>query len=292
MTLRRFELALTQISTKRFLIDRIISLNAFGCALATKDQRLKSIPKSGNKHHSCGVWPIASRINHSCISNARRSFIGDLQIIRATCDIPADTEITHWYKDPTGDYDDMQKGLEHWGFQCTCAICLDSINTPKKLLKRRSTLLGDLKTTLNAANVDTAKAERYLRAIEQTYKRPPTEVPRLALHKPYARLAFIYLEQQEAERVVAMSLKVLGSLGFIIKGAQLPVSPTETFRVERWGIMGNEVMNMWTHLWNAYAAFAPHLLSQAAGCGKLAYKINMGEDVTFEEVLGKHNFSK
>jgi len=233
---------------------------------------------------------MASRINHSCISNVRRAFIGDLQIIRATCDIPADTELRYWYKDPTGDYDDMQKGLEHWGFQCTCEICLDSINTPKKLLKRRSTLLGDLKATLNAANVDTAKAERNLRAIEQTYKHPPNEVPRLALQKPYARLALLYSEQKNAERVLAMSLKVLDSLGFIIRGAHLPVSPTETFGVEKWGIMGNEVMNMWVHLWNVYAAFAPHLLSQAADYGKLVYKINFGEDVTFEEVYGKSNF--
>jgi hypothetical protein len=232
---------------------------------------------------------MASRINHSCISNVRRSFIGDLQIIRARCDIPADTELTFWYKVPTGDHYKMQKGLEHWGFQCKCAICLDSKNTPKKLLKRRNDLLGDLKATLNAANVNTVKAERILDTISQTYKHPPTDVPRLVLREPYATLASIYAKQGNAEKVTAMSLKALESLGFIIKGAQLPLSPIETFRVEKWGIMMDDVISMWVHLWNAYSAFAPHLLGQAADCGKLAYKICVGEDVTFEESYDKED---
>ena len=232
---------------------------------------------------------MASRINHSCISNVRRSFIGDLQIIRATYHIPADTELTFWYKVPTGDHYEMQKGLEHWSFQCKCAICLDSKNTPKKLLKRRNNLLGDLKATLNATNVNTVKAERILNTIGQTYKHPPTDVPRLVLREPYARLASIYSEQRNAEKVVAMSLKALESLGFIIKGAQLPLSPVDTFRVEKWGIMMDDVISMWVHLWNAYSAFAPHLLPQAADCGKLAYNICVGEDVTFKESYDKQD---
>ena len=232
---------------------------------------------------------MASRINHSCLSNVRRSFIGDLQIVRATCHIPADTELTFWYKVPTGDHHEVQTGLEHWGFQCKCAICLDSKNTPKKQLKKRNDLLGDLKATLNATNVNTAKVERILNTIGQTYKYPPADVPRLALREPYARLALIYSEQRNAEKAVAMSLKALESLGFIIKGAQLPLSPVETFRVEKWGIMVDDVISMWVHLWNAYSAFAPHLLPRAAGCGKLAYNICVGEDVTFEESYGKQD---
>jgi hypothetical protein len=183
----------------------------------------------------------------------------------------------------------MQKGLEHWGFQCKCVICLDSKNTPKKLLKRRNDLLGDLKATLDATNINTAKAERILNTIGQTYKHPPAEVPRLVLREPYARLVSIYSEQRNAEKVAAMSLKALESLGFIIKGAQLPFSPAETFHVEKWGIMMDDVISIWVHIWNAYSAFAPHLLPQAADCGKLAYSICVGEDVTFKESYDKQD---
>jgi hypothetical protein len=61
-------------------------------------------------------------------------------------------------------------------------ICLDAKNTPKKLLKRRDALCRDLKTTLlNTSGIDAANAKRLLAAAKQTYKSPPSEIPRLAL---------------------------------------------------------------------------------------------------------------
>ncbi|TVY48488.1 Histone-lysine N-methyltransferase, partial [Lachnellula occidentalis] len=269
-----------------FLVERIIALNGFGSPLTSKESHL-GIRDTKNTFGSCGVWPLASRINHCCTSNVRRSFIGDLQIVRATCDISADTELTFWYKNPTGDHAEMQKGLEQWGFQCTCAMCLDSKNTSKKVLKKRNGLLGDLKATLEVTNIDTSKAERILYAIGQTYKRPASDVPRLALREPYAHLALLYSNQRNAEKAVAMALKALESLGFVIKGAQLPISPTETFRVEKLGTMAGGVVSLWVHLWNAYSARAPHLLSQVDECTRLAYKICVGEDVTFKESYDK-----
>ncbi|TVY84556.1 hypothetical protein LSUE1_G000747 [Lachnellula suecica] len=266
-----------------FLVATIIGLNSFGCSLTTKDAHLGLIKKPEGRHHSCGVWPIASKVNHACHSNVRRSFIGDLQIMRASCDIPANTELTFWYRIPTGDCHEMQKGLENWGFQCKCEICIDSENTPKKMLKKRNDLFGDLKATLDVANVNTAKAERLLKALGQTYKKSPAEVPRLALREPYTHLAAIFSQQKNAEKVVAMVLKTVESLGFVIRGAHLPVLPAETFRVERWGVMMDDVIGMWVHLWNAYSEMAPHLLPQVAECGKTAYKICIGEDVTFKE---------
>lgn len=78
------------------------------------------------------------------------------------------------------------------------------------------------------------------------------------------------------------------SLGFVIKGAQLPPSSVETFRVDKWGLMmGADVINMWAHIWVAYISFAPHLLPQAAHYTKLAYKICVAENVTFKELYGE-----
>ncbi|TVY56830.1 hypothetical protein LCER1_G002327, partial [Lachnellula cervina] len=272
-----------------FLVERIIALNGFGSALTTRESHL-GIRGTEKTFGSCGVWPLASRINHYCTSNVHRSFIGDLQIVRATCDLPADTELTFWYKNPTGDHDEMQKGLKHWGFQCMCAICLDSKNTAKKMSKKRNDLLGDLKAALDVTNIDTSKAERILNAIGQTYKHPARDVPRLALQEPYAHLALLYSKQGNADKTVAMALKALESLGFVIKGAQLPVSPTQDFRVERLGIMSGGVVSLWAHLWNAYSARAPHLLSRVDECTRLAYKICVGEDVTFQESYDKEGY--
>ena len=235
------------------------------------------------KHHSCGVWMMCAKINHSCLSNARRSFIGDLQIVRATSDIPANTEVTFWYSHPTGDYNEMKKKLEHWGFQCDCAICLDLKNTPKKLSQKRKDLFGDLKATLSAAIVDTAKAERLLDAAGQTYKRPPTEIARLALQDSYAYLISIYRKQGNGIKVAAMIHKRLEAFGFVLKGSQLQAPSDAAFRIERWGIMDDDVARMLVELGNTYFAYAPHLVLQSVHFSRLAYRICVGEDETFEE---------
>lgn len=69
---------------------------------------------------------MASYINHCCDSNARRSFICDMMIVRATSDLPPDTEVTFWHRVPNdNDYDHLRKGFDHWGFECDCVICQD-----------------------------------------------------------------------------------------------------------------------------------------------------------------------
>jgi hypothetical protein len=49
---------------------------------------------------STGFWRKAAYLNHSCVPNCSRAFIGDMMIIRATCFIPAGTELTHQYLSP------------------------------------------------------------------------------------------------------------------------------------------------------------------------------------------------
>ena len=206
--------------------------------------------------------------------------------MHATRDIPADTELTFWYHIPTGgSYEETQKGLQTWEFACDCAICLDAKNTPEKLVKRRDALRRDLKTTLlNTSGIDAAKAERLLAAVEQTYQSPPSKVPRLALWDSYSRLARFYATQKQATKAVSLALRGLESLGFVIKGAHIPSSSSMPFEVERWGVMMDGVIQAWIHLCNAYAALAPHMLQKAEECAKVAYRICIGEDVTFGEL--------
>lgn len=187
-----------------------------------------------------------------------------------------------------GSYEETQKGLQQWGFECDCASCLDAKNTQKKLLKRRSALLGDLKTTaLNSSGLDLAKAERLLAAIELTYKSPPSKVPRLALWDPYLYLTRAHAAQNRPAKVVSLALKVLESLGFIIQGAHVPVSSSTPFEVVQWGVMTDSVIETWIHLWTAYAMVAPHLCQGAEEYARISYRICVGEDVTFEESYGK-----
>ena len=85
-----------------FLIERIVALNVFGCpSISTYDARFKDANDNGNAfngmYHSTGLWLKAATINHACLSNCRRSFIGDMMIIRATCDIPVSKSLSMFY---------------------------------------------------------------------------------------------------------------------------------------------------------------------------------------------------
>jgi SET domain-containing protein len=235
-------------------------------------------------YYSSGVWLKASYINHSCLSNVHRSFIGDLQLVRAACDIPPNTELTFWYRNAGfGSYEETQKEVNNWGFECGCPICLDTKNTPKKMLKRRDALRGDLKTALDASILDVAKTERLLVAIELTYKFPPSEVPRLALWEAYHSLMHAYVMENQPVKLLASALKGLECLGFVIKGANPFQSPGTPFGVVQWGVMIDTVLEVWMHLWTTYSILAPQLCQKAEECMRVAYKICLGEDVTFEE---------
>ncbi|EDO02331.1 hypothetical protein SS1G_04807 [Sclerotinia sclerotiorum 1980 UF-70] len=270
-----------------FLIEQIIALNVFGCPLSSYEDH-STASKENDKHHSCGIWLIASKINHSCLSNARRSFMGDLQLVRATRDIPANTEITFWYTMPTGDSEEMKKELKTWGFQCKCPICVDSETTPINHARMRKRLLRDLKLLLNASasEVDTAKAERLLNSLEKTYTHPVTSIPRLALREPYFTLGGIYSKQGKTEKAVSATLKALISIGFVIKNAHLPALPGETFEVGKWGLPMPGVVEAWGFLYSAYAVLAPRCLGMVREAARLAYRVWVGEDMSFGRVYG------
>lgn len=276
-------------------MDRIISLNAFGCPRTSLESHFKHSKTSEEQRkepvfHTTGLFPNASYINHSCNSNARRTFIGDMQIVRAARNIPANTEITFWYHapDPMLSYQQTQDRFGNWGFVCTCCICENTRTAPKKVLTKRKALLGDLEDAFSArpaANL--AKAERLLTAIEKTYDVPASTVPRLTLWDPYLLLTRFYSAQKNPLKAIETAYKVLEALGYVIK-RQDPTSFTSTFEVQTWGLMQNRVVETWMHMWIAgYAAGAPVMGKQAKAYTKMSYKIVVGEDKTFGERYGK-----
>jgi hypothetical protein len=74
-----------------------MTYNVFGCpdtSLNTHKDILASASREPTEFGSCGIWTKASYLNHSCVSNARRAFIGNMMVVRATRDLAADTELT------------------------------------------------------------------------------------------------------------------------------------------------------------------------------------------------------
>lgn len=277
-----------------FLIERIIALNVFGCPRTTLQDHFRSqSPEQQERetsYHTTGIFIKASHINHSCYMNARRSFIGDMIIVRAARAIPANSEIFFWYAAPEvgRTWEKAQHKLQNWGFQCSCVLCQQDKKTVKKIRVRRNALLQDLRATfLTPGGCDLPKAERLLAAIEKTYSAPAKDVPRLELGDPYLLLTRIYALQNKSQNVIQTAFKVLTSLGFVITH-QSPDSPnSSSFKVLKWGLTTDEVIETWTHLWTAWGNVAPHLCKEAEEYARVSYKICIGEDETFDETVGK-----
>ena len=146
-----------------FQIQDIISRNAFGPGSQFGEQA------------STGLWIHAAYVNHSCLANARKEYIGDLIILRATRKIAKGEEIFHSYDEST-DYDSRQASLmTTWGFECDCTLCQAEKADGKQVRDKRRELEGEAAAFVNreswagAKRLTIAKAERLARALNETY---------------------------------------------------------------------------------------------------------------------------
>jgi tetratricopeptide (TPR) repeat protein len=163
-----------------FQIHDIVARNAFGPA--QEAPRGKDI-SSG----SAGLWVLASYINHSCIPNAKKEFIGDLMILRATRKIATGEEISHSYNE-SSDYDTRKTALMNtWGFQCTCALCNVEKEESSIVRKKRQDLERDANdfvernSPIGVKRITIVQARRLAKAIEDTYDESYKDLPRTSL---------------------------------------------------------------------------------------------------------------
>lgn len=275
----------------RFLVDRIRALNSFGAPRSSRDSfskiKTKSLTSKGGdeaKYTTCGIWLLASRINHSCIGNCRRAFIGDMQIIRAVRDLEADTELLFAYRPPEvlETYDDVQRSLSTWGFTCGCELCVSRKETPRDALQRRKVLFADLRRVLNGVRqTNVARAKRLLQQIEETYPATGPNFVRLELWDPYFALGQALLSANKPTDAITMIVRSSEALGFRIT-ATLPTrsSKVAEFKVIRWGSANDYTAWAFFHLFMAYEMLAPEVCVAAKRYVRVAYQIVMGEEET------------
>ncbi|KAF5656760.1 n-lysine methyltransferase smyd2 [Fusarium heterosporum] len=112
-----------------FRIHDIVQRNAFGLGQQTADEDISNA--------STGLWIRASYINHSCVPNTKKDFVGDLLILRATHRIAAGEEITHSY-DESSDYEIRKAFIRRtWNFKCRCQLCVVEEAESEDMHKRR-----------------------------------------------------------------------------------------------------------------------------------------------------------
>nr|POE93356.1 set and mynd domain-containing protein [Quercus suber] len=161
-----------------FQIRDIIAHNAF--AASAPDGRAEDA-----RNASTGLWVRAAYINHSCVPNVYKEYIGDLMVVRTTGKVAAGDELMHSY-DENPDFEARQKNLlTTWGFTCQCALCRAEEADGPELRKQRLELLGqasaiaERESPLLVKRLVLAKLERLVKRIHETYdEKRYADIPR------------------------------------------------------------------------------------------------------------------
>lgn len=162
-----------------------------------------------------------------------------MQTICATRGIPEGAELLFSYKQakPSTSFDETQKSLRNWDFECDCPLCLAKKTTTDDTLNRHNALLSQLKyimrPSIDPKSIDTKRAWAVLGKIESTYATPvrttpsavdpgsagapPDQItPRLELWDPYFGLGGHLLNTGKKAEAVKVTCKGLEAIGFII----------------------------------------------------------------------------
>ncbi|CAK7229138.1 hypothetical protein SEUCBS140593_007145 [Sporothrix eucalyptigena] len=108
-----------------FLAETIRLKNCFSAPLSTLDDCRPEGPSAlSSRQLAKGLWKHASYLNHSCVPNTMRSFLGDMLISRAVRPIAAGEELFQQYIPVKADVRARQAELQAgWGFLCVCPLC-------------------------------------------------------------------------------------------------------------------------------------------------------------------------
>jgi hypothetical protein len=167
-------------------VHDIVARNAFGPGESGDGGR-------GRGGGSAGLWIVASYMNHSCVPNAEKEYIGDLMVLRATREIKAGDEVVHTYVQVDSDFEGRRKSLlEVWGFVCDCGLCAaergdeESVREKRRKLEREAEALMDEK---GGGRLAVMKIRKLGMEIEGTYTGKRWEgLPKLAVERLKERM--------------------------------------------------------------------------------------------------------
>ena len=122
-------------------LQRIMGFNSFGddplqpriiFGEAEESEELQKESKATS------LFYLPSFCNHSCVPNVKRTFFGDVMVIRALLPFSQGDEITLGYISPDISIDERNKTLEQsFGFQCDCWYCREDKMDGEAAYKRR-----------------------------------------------------------------------------------------------------------------------------------------------------------
>lgn len=203
----------------RFLAHEIRTLNSFGCPMPSSVTKNMSEQGALESSSGVGIWVMPAIMNHSCrgAGSARRSFIGDMMVVRASRDIKKGEEITQTYLH-VGDVSARREALlKSWGFLCNCSLCVvESEETPgvRNDRQRQLAVILSLGSAGQTSSVLLQRLSRLIRSLEDTYTKPATEQPRHVLFEALQHLATFQLGDPDG--FLKTSERSLEALGYKI----------------------------------------------------------------------------
>lgn len=269
-----------------FLVESIRNKNNFSGPLSTlQDTKVES--PAGRMAQ--GVWPHASRMNHSCVPNTIRSFLGDLLVSRATRDIREGEELFHEYV-PVKALSDVRQAQFRagWGFTCRCKLCEGEARGSAEGLEKRKEVLHRINKACEKKSVgkgfvpDSAirTVDRLARQLEELHEAEVYEgLPRLALVYPVDWLIGAHKGRRNSPKVVRYSLRMVREFGFRVPvDEDVDWEPMEMFTAkESASIMTIRVVTALKNAAEAYKALGRD--GMAAKCdeaAKFAYMMVTG----------------
>jgi hypothetical protein len=125
-------LSLDPDSVSDALLLKIVRHNAFGPDFVSYERLQHQFVGDGfndsnndtsyRPYRLLGMYPLAAMINHSCASNAVRSYAGEAMVVHASQPIRAGTEVLWSYASPIDPDRRAALHLQH-GFACACEQC-------------------------------------------------------------------------------------------------------------------------------------------------------------------------
>lgn len=221
-----------------FKVSSILDLNGFSYTVGRESHAHgTSAIMTKESPRSTGLWIHVANANHACLSNAVRSFIGDMIILRAARDIKDGEEITISYQKPAPLLEDRQKALSNsWQFRCTCLLCTSEVDLGIKMqnlaehVETSMAFMGDrsLDTILDVDAEMIAMAEIVAEDLEQVYADNLTHrLPCLGMVDIWQWLCQTYCQNRNRNQLKRCATKVLESHGYWItlQGSHVSIDP-------------------------------------------------------------------
>lgn len=216
-----------RVPVDTFQVQAALELNGFGCPPLTTVAQADTTSEGPNgqvTRGSTGAWIMAALMNHDCIGNAQRAFIGDMMIVHSTKDIAKDEEILQRYKNPDDDNAEFRKNLsQSWNFTCKCRLCIAETATPEVPRRVRIAMLKRAKDFLERNQVSQdnppkpgviIRAEKLRAQVANSYDGTLFKgLPRLGLHDLDHWLCMAYILSGAEKEVREAGLTVLRDQG-------------------------------------------------------------------------------